>query len=97
VADHDQTPMPADGSGTRSDPPDENGELASRRGGAEQTGESGGGPYPHPYTGKDSDKHAGKDSGGDFKGGQSDQSYYGGAQLGEEELASNPNAPSTQP
>jgi hypothetical protein len=53
-----------------------------------QTGESGGGPYPNPHTGK-------KKAGG-FKGGQSDQSYYGHGQLGEKDLGENPNAPSTQ-
>lgn len=84
----DKKPMPADGSGTRLNPPDDNGELASRRGGPEQTGESGGGPYPNP--------HSGKDKAGNFKGGQSDQAYYGEGQLGDEEVGENPNAPSTQ-
>ncbi len=81
--------MPADGSGTDSSPPDRHGELASRRGGAEQTGESGGGPYPNPHTGK---QDRGKS--GDVKGGQSDQSYYGSGQLGDKKLADQENAPS---
>ena len=53
-----------------------------------QQGESGGGPYPNP--------HSGKDKAGNFKGGQSDQSYHGDGQLGDEELVDNPNAPSTE-
>ena len=89
MADYKQ-PMPADGSGTEPNPPDRNGELASRRGGAEQTGESGGGPYPNPHSGKD------KDESGDFKGGQSDQAYYGSGQLGEDKLDKTRNAPSTK-
>ena len=54
-----------------------------------QTSESGGGPYPNPHHGKEADA-------GDFKGGQSDQSYYGEGQLGEEQLAGNDNAASTE-
>lgn len=53
-----------------------------------QPGESGGGAYPNPHSGKDKD--------GNFKGGQSDQSYYGGGQLGDDEIADNENAPSTE-
>ena len=52
----DKKPMPADGSGTEPNMPDENGELASRRdadmpGYGSNPGESGGGPYPNPYDG----------------------------------------------
>ena len=52
----DKKPMPADGSGTTTRAPDDNGEVASRRdshmaGGRENPGESGGGHYPHPYDG----------------------------------------------
>ncbi len=86
----DKKKMPADGSGTEASPTDQHGELASRRGGPEQTGESGGGPYPNPHSGKQGKKT------GKFKGGQSDQAYYGAGQLGEEKLADNENAPSTQ-
>ena len=53
-----------------------------------QAGESGGGAYPNP--------HSGKEKSGDFKGGQSDQAYYGDGQLGEEEVGDNENAPSTE-
>lgn len=85
----DKQPMQADGNGTTFSPPDEHGELASRRGGQDQTGESGGGPYPNPHRGKEADA-------GDYKGGQSDQAYYGDGQLGDEKLGDNENAPSTQ-
>lgn len=82
-------PMQADGSGTEPSPADEHGELASRRGDAEQSGESGGGPYPNPHSRKDQGR-------GNFKGGQSDQAYYGKGQLGDEQLDENENAPSTE-
>jgi hypothetical protein len=42
--------------------------VQSRPDGPEQTGESGGGPYPNPHGGKRKSH---------FKGGDSDQSYYG--------------------
>ncbi len=61
--------------------------LNGRTGG----GDSGGGAYPNPHSGGGDKK-----DGGDFKGGQSDQAYYGEGQLGEEKLAGNSNAPSTQ-
>lgn len=45
-------------------------------------GESGGGAYPNPHTGKE------EREGGDFEGGQSEKGYYGGGQLdGEEGIA----------
>lgn len=53
-----------------------------------QTGESSGGAYPNP--------HSGKEKTGNFKGGQSDQAYYGKGQLGDDELAGNENARSTE-
>jgi hypothetical protein len=52
-----------------------------------QKGDSGG---AHPNT------HSDKNKAGNFKGGQSEQAYYGGGQLGDEELAENENAPSTE-
>ena len=67
----DKQPMQADGSGTEMAPADENGELASRRGGLAQSGESGGGAYANPHTGK-----GGSDAGPDSffgHGGQSEQ------------------------
>jgi hypothetical protein len=47
--------MQADGSGSRPEMPDGNGELASRRDAdmpdGTNPGESGGGPYPNPHDG----------------------------------------------
>ena len=69
--------MPVDGSGTRMRETDGNGELASRRdehsGGRPNPGESGGGPYPNPHSGKD----GGEQGGFMDHGGQTDASYYG--------------------
>lgn len=79
--------MQADGGGS---PPAANdpGEIAARPVDAQQRGESGGGHYPR---GKDAEEKS-----GDFKGGQSDQAYYGHAQLGEDEVEGEThNAPST--
>ena len=82
--------MQADGSGAGREAPDDKGELASRRSKQEQSGESGGGAYPNPHSGGD------KKDGGNFKGGQSDQAYYGNGQLGEKKVGENENAPSKQ-
>ncbi len=88
----DKKPMPVDGSEHEMNKPDEIGELASRRdgqsaGGLPNVGESGGGAYPNPHTGKE---------GGGYEGGQSgDSSYYGSNQLGgDKPLTENDNAPS---
>ncbi|HEX8447445.1 MAG TPA: hypothetical protein VF649_12635 [Sphingomonas sp.] len=87
-------PMQADGKGTRPSPPDQNGELASRRGGAEQTGESGGGAYPNPHTGKDgSDKRPGSFMG---HGGQTEIAYHGPGQLGDQKVGETENAPTEE-
>ena len=66
----DKQPMQADGDGTK---PDGGPEIASRRGGA---GESGGGAYPNPHSGKPGAKHGP----GSFlgHGGQSEIAYTGG-------------------
>ena len=84
----DKKDMPADGSGTTAKPADEIGELASRRdadmpGEAPNPGESGGGPYPNPHTGK---------SDPSFRGGQSNARYYGHGQSGSEDAGENDNA-----
>ena len=83
----EKKPMPADGSGTERGEPDGIGEVASRRDehSADQmnTGESGGGPYPNPHTGK---------SDPDFHGGQSEAGYYGAGQLGSDDVGENDNA-----
>jgi hypothetical protein len=91
----DKTDMPADGSGTERTLPDENGELASRRdgqmaGGLPNTGESGGGAYPNPHTGKED---TGK---GGFHGGQSVMGYHGKGQLGSDDVGDTENAPAEE-
>lgn len=82
----DKQPMQADGSGTKPRLIDENGELTSRRGKG-QPGESGGGPYPNPHSGK---------KGGKWHGGQSEQAYHGTGQLGEQKTGEQPNAASRE-
>lgn len=61
--------------------------LSGREGG----GDSGGGAYPNPHTGKEG-------GGGDREGflghgGQSKMEYYGTGRLGGKEVGENPNAP----
>lgn len=46
-------------------------------------GESGGGAYPNPQTGKE--ERSGED-GPNFHGGQTDPGYHGSGQLGEKEV-----------
>lgn len=88
----DKKPMPVDGSGSDRNMADDNGELASRRDSQSadgvNAGESGGGAYPNPHSGK---------SDGDFHGGQSGGSgYYGGGQLGDEDVGDQANAPAKE-
>jgi len=85
----DKEDMPADGSGTERAAPDENGELASRRdiGGQPNPGESGGGAYPNPHTGKEKPS---------FHGGQSVAGYFGTGQLGDEDVGETHNAPANE-
>lgn len=61
---------------------DFNGRMAAAGG-----GDSGGGYYPNPHTGKEP-------QGGGFMshGGQTDIAYHGGGQLGEENLGGNLNS-----
>lgn len=89
-------PMQADGGGTEPEMADENGEFASRRnvdqgGGLRNTGESGGGAYQNPQTGK-GDNPDGPDKFGGH-GGQTSIAYHGGGRRGEEEPSGTPNAP----
>jgi hypothetical protein len=70
----DKQPMQADGAGSKSE---DGPKIASRQGGA---GESGGGAYPNPHSGKPAKHGPGSFLG---HGGQSDIAYTGGA---------NPNA-----
>ncbi|HYI43070.1 MAG TPA: hypothetical protein VD768_05560 [Sphingomicrobium sp.] len=93
----DKKDMPVDGSGTDRKMADENGELASRRdadmpGYGSNPGESGGGPYPNPYSGKDGSSDGPDTFGG--HGGQGKQGYYGKGQLGDKDVGKTDNAPS---
>ena len=88
----DKVKMPADGSGTETTKPDDIGELASRRDGdgsgdVPNPGESGGGAYPTPQTGKDR---------GRFHGGQSVMVYHGKGQLGGKKLDDTHNTPAQE-
>ena len=58
--------------------------LTGRTGG----GDSGGGAYPNPHSGKKSDN-----DGFMGHGGQTEQPYHGKGQLGEQVLEGNENAP----
>ncbi|ONF95871.1 hypothetical protein [Sphingomonas jeddahensis] len=80
----DKQPMQADGAGTKPHMPDENGEVASRR---HSSGESQGGSYPNPHTGKD---------GGGFDGGQTERGYHGTGRLGEQKTGEQPNSASSE-
>ncbi len=51
-------------------------------------GDSGGGAYPNPHTGKKP-----KEGGFMGSGGQSEMEYHGTGQLGEQEIGPNANAP----
>lgn len=88
-------PMQADGGGTSPEMADENGELASRRDNhaseGVNKGESGGGAYPNPHSGKGSSSDGPDKFGG--HGGQTEVAYHGGGQLGEERPTGTPNAP----
>jgi hypothetical protein len=56
--------------------------------GREGGGDSGGGAYPNPHTGKE-----GSDREGFFgSGGQTEMPYHGGGQLGEQDVGGNENA-----
>ncbi len=68
--------------------PEEIEKLNGRMGG----GDSGGGAYPNPHSGKP----GGEKEGYMGHGGQTDMPYYGSGQLGEKELGSNPNSPANK-
>ena len=63
----------------------EDDKLNGRQGG----GDSGGGAYPNPHSGKT----GGAREGFTGTGGQTEQPYHGHGQLGEDETDGNPNAP----
>jgi hypothetical protein len=93
----DKVKMPADGSGTEMHDADGNGELASRRDAETaapvNAGESGGGTYSNPYSGRDENDGEGGFLG---HGGQSRQGYYGKGQLGDKDVGESENAVSTE-
>lgn len=95
----DKKPMPVDGEGTDMNMTDENGELASRRdaqsGGLPNAGESGGGAYPNPHSGKEGNGGDGPDKRMGH-GGQSGMGYFGKGQLGEKEVGETENAPAKE-
>jgi len=80
----EKQPMQADGAGSK---PDAQGGAADLAGQRASGGESQGGAYPNPHTGKE---------GGEFDGGQSGRAYHGTGQLGEEKTGEQPNAGSTE-
>ena len=57
--------------------------------GATGAGQSGGGAYPNPHTGKE----GGKNEGWMGHGGQTEMPYHGSGQLGEEKTGENANSP----
>ena len=56
---------------------------AGRPDAAENAGQSGGGAYPNPHSGKDEKE---------FRGGQSDAAYFGKGELGEDNVGDTENA-----
>lgn len=86
AAESGKVPMPASGETSpklRSDGVSDAGSNGRTVG-----GESGGGAYPNPHTGKED-----RGEGGDFDGGQSVQGYYGGGQLDGEEAPHEESVP----
>ena len=82
-------PMQAmDTSGDGAGESDGVGEVASRRDAPSQVGESGGGAYPNPHTGKDGQGGTGGFMG---HGGQSEINYSGPQQLGDHDKEEQPN------
>lgn len=77
-------PMQASGAGT--EPKAEGVEAGSPRKDG-NPGESGGGAYPNPHSGKKP---------GTWDGGQTEQAYHGTGQLGDTKTGEQPNAGSTE-
>ena len=84
----EKQPMQADGAGSSSKDADHS-PSAARPNVQENSGESGGGAYPHPKNNPDASEEENSFLG---HGGQSDMRYYGGHQLGSEETGDEHNA-----
>ena len=82
-------PMQADGEGAPPPNPDDP-PSSDRPDMFSNTGESGGGAYPNPYTDKD------KDEAGGFRGGETIPAYYGEGQLGTDKVGETDNAQSEE-
>lgn len=81
----DKKPMPADGMAGVGDEiaEESNPPSAGRPDMNENAGQSAGGAYPNPHTGKDK---------GGFHGGQSEPGYFGNGQLGDKDVGETDNA-----
>jgi hypothetical protein len=64
-----------------------------RMGGRSGGGDSGGGPYPNPHTGKEGSGREGFFG----SGGQTEMPYHGGEQLGDKDGGGNLNAATRKP
>ena len=67
-------------------------DKAEKATGAKGAGQSGGGAYPNPRSGKEDAGGKGKDGFGGH-GGQSEMEYHGTGQLGEKKVGDNANSP----
>lgn len=87
----DKTPMPADGtSGNGAAVAEEKDPATAGRPDMEEnSGQSGGGAYPNPHSGKE-------EGDGEFHGGQSVMGYFGKGQLGSKDVGETDNAPAEE-
>ncbi len=68
---------------------------AEKTTGAKGAGQSGGGPYPNPHTGKEEKGEGGGMDGFTGHGGQSEMDYHGKGRLGSRKTGGNANAPAS--
>ncbi len=71
-------------------------EAADKLNGRLGGGDSGGGAYPNPHTGKEKGGDDGGNDGYMGHGGQTEMPYHGSNKLGEDDLGPNPNAPAAK-
>lgn len=69
--------------------PNESTESGEALNGREGGGDSGGGPYPNPHSGKDDPGREGYMG----HGGQTEMPYHGAGRLGEQDTGGNANSP----